>query len=334
LAAANQPADAATAVLLASGVRLVHRGAAMMRPLSPFPRPLSRLAQLLAALLLVALAACGASAPPPAVSTKVALWAISDSTGVHGWLLGTVHALPRGTQWRRPAIDAAIAGADRLVLEIGEQLNSDVASQALGRLAFTPGLPPPSERVGPRYRGDLAQVFKDLALTDAQFKDQESWAVALQIAAIGGLKQGMDPEAGVEPELRKGIGAKPVEGLETIDSQFGIFDALPPRAQTVLLEQVAQEAADKRDDDADMLALWLRGDELGIARETQTGFLADPQLRTALLTRRNLAWADQIDAMLKSGARPLIAVGAAHVAGIDGLPRLLEARGWRVKRVY
>lgn len=302
----------------------------MQRQTLPFPR----LARVLAASLLVALAACGAANPPPAPQAKVALWAISDSTGVHGWLLGTVHSLPRATRWRRPSIDSAIGEADRLVLEIGEPLNQQVAGEALGRLAFTPGLPPPSLRVGPRYRSDLARIYKDLSLNDAQFKDQESWAVALQIAAIGGLKQGMEPDSGVEPELRKVIGAKPVMGLETIDSQFGIFDALPPRAQTVLLEQVAQEAADNRDDDKDMLALWLRGDELGIAREAQTGFLADPQLRAALLTRRNLDWANQIDTMLKAGAKPFIAVGAAHVAGIDGLPRLLEARGWTVQRVF
>ncbi len=302
--------------------------------ITPASSPLPRSFRLLAALLLVALAACGSAKAPPDEAPKVALWQIADNTGVHGWLLGTVHSLPRGTQWRRPVIDGAIAGADRLVLEIGEQLNPQVAGEALGKLAFTEGLPPPSERVGVKFRGDLAKVYKDLSLNDAQFKDQESWAVALQIAAIGGLKQGMEPDSGVEPELRKVIGAKPITGLETIDSQFGIFDGLPPRAQTVLLEEVAHEAADNRDDDKDMLALWLRGDELGIAREAQTGFLADPELRAALLTRRNLAWADQINAMLKAGAKPFIAVGAAHVAGVDGLPRLLEARGWLVKRVY
>ncbi len=307
------------------------------------PSPLPRIANLLAAFvlatcLLIGLAACGAAKPPPAEPAKVALWAITDRNGgssdVRGWLLGTVHALPPGTSWRRPVIDGAMAAADRLVLEIGEPLNSEVAGAALGRLAFTPDLPPPSTRVGPKFRSDLAKVYKALSLQDAQFKDQESWAVALQIAAIGGLKQGMEPDSGVEPELRRLIGAKPVVGLETIDSQFSIFDALPPRAQTVLLEQVAHEAADTRDDEADMLKLWLRGDELGIAREAQTGFLADPALRGALLTRRNLDWANQIDAMLKDGAKPFIAVGAAHVAGIDGLPRLLEARGWMVKRVY
>ncbi|MCW1381837.1 TraB/GumN family protein [Novosphingobium sp. KCTC 2891] len=280
---------------------------------------------------LALLAACRAQAP--AQPSKVALWEVSSETGVHGWLFGTVHALPRGTEWRRPGVDNALAAADRLVLEIGQPLDSKVAGEAMGRLAFTEGLPPPSARVGPKYRAALATTYKDLSLSDAEFKDQEDWAVALQIAAIGGQKEGMMPDSGVEPELRRMNGARPVEGLETLDGQFGVFDRLPPRAQRVLLEQVAVEAADKKDDEADMVTLWLRGDELGIAREAGTGFLADPVLHNALVTARNQAWADKIDAMLKAGARPFVAVGAAHVAGSDGLPRMLMARGWKVRRV-
>lgn len=286
---------------------------------------------LVAALALLA-AACHKAAPPP-LPAKVALWEIADTSGTRGWIFGTVHALPAGVQWRRPAIDRALANADRLVLEIAQPLDGNVAGVALARLAYTPGLPPPSARVAMKYRDALAKVYKDLNLTDAQFQNEESWAVALQIAAIGGQKEGMDPASGVEPQLRKLIGTKPVAGLETLDGQFGIFDALPDRAQQTLLEQIAVEAADNRDDDADMVRLWLRGDDLGIARESQKGFLSDPTLHQALLTARNAAWASKIDAMLKDGAAPFIAVGAAHVAGSDGLPALLQAKGWLVRRV-
>ena len=283
---------------------------------------------------LAALALLGAChKAPPAAAPRVALWEVSDTSGVRGWLFGTVHALPHGLQWRRPAIDTALSQADRLVLEIGEPLDETIGSAALGRLAFTPGLPPPSARVSTPYRVDLAKTYRALSLSDERFRDQESWAVALQIAAIGGRKDGMDPDSGVEPQLRKLIGAKPVEGLETIDSQFAIFDRLPERQQQVLLEQVAVEVADDKDDDADMMQLWLRGDDLGIAHESAKGFLADPGLHQVLLGNRNADWARQIDAMLKAGARPFVAVGAAHVAGGDGLPRMLEARGWRVRRV-
>ncbi|MCY1671568.1 TraB/GumN family protein [Novosphingobium sp. SL115] len=270
----------------------------------------------------------------PKVEARVALWQVMDKSGhVRGWLFGTVHALPRDTQWLRPEITDALAQADRLVLEIAEPLDQTVAGEALASLAGTAGLPPPSQRVLPAYRDELAAVYKNLGLSDADFTDTESWAVALQLAAIAGQKAGADPESGAEPRLRRLAAGKPVTGFETIHSQFGIFDALPVRQQQVLLQEVAIEAATEMDEEADMVALWLKGNDLGIAREASRGFLADSGLHQALLTDRNRNWADQLDAMLKAGATPFVAVGAAHLAGSDSLQRLMMARGWEIKRV-
>lgn len=293
------------------------------------------LVRLLLAFSLGMLATCmGAKEEAPKVEARVALWQITDQAGtVRGWLFGTVHALPPDTPWLRPAITEALGKADRLVLEIAEPLDQTRAGEALARLAGTAGLPPPSQRIKPAYRDELATVYRNLGLSDADFADTESWAVALQLAAIAGQQAGADPQSGAEPTLRKLAGGKPIAGFETIDSQFGIFDALPPREQQVLLQEVAVEAASKADEEADMVRMWLRGDDLGIAREANSGFLADGGLHQALLSERNRAWADQLDAMLKAGAKPFVAVGAAHLAGSDSLQRLMLARGWTIKRV-
>lgn len=272
--------------------------------------------------------------PAPAPDTRVALWQIEDKTGaVRGYMFGTVHALPPDTPWLRPAIGEALAKSDRLVLEIAEPLNQKTAGEALADLAGTEGLLPPSQRLAPAYRAKLAKVYRKLGLSDADFADTESWAVALQLAAIAGQKAGADPDSGAEPALRKLAGNKAVAGFETIHSQFGVFDALPARQQQVLLQEVTVEAASDKDEEADMVALWLKGDDLGIAREANEGFLADAGLHQALLTDRNRAWADQLDAMLKAGGKPFVAVGAAHLAGSDSLQRLMMARGWTIRRV-
>ena len=83
----------------------------------------------LAAIALATLAACHKPAPEPERS-RVAIWEISDAAGVHGWIMGTVHALPTGTRWRRAAIDEALQRADRLVLEIGQPLDSEEIGRA------------------------------------------------------------------------------------------------------------------------------------------------------------------------------------------------------------
>ncbi|MFN3553560.1 MAG: TraB/GumN family protein [Novosphingobium meiothermophilum] len=273
-------------------------------------------------------------AEPAPHTARVALWEIADSTGAaRGYLFGTVHALPPDTPWLRPQIAAALAASDRLVLEIAEPLNQNIAGKALAELAGTPELPPPSRRVRAAYRDELAKVYRKLGLTDADFADTESWAVALQLAAVSGRKAGARPELGVEPELRRLAAGKPVAGLETLAGQFGVFDTLPERQQQVLLEQVITEAASDGSEEAEMIALWLKGDDLGLAVEANKGFLADPALRQALLTARNRDWAQQIDTMLKAGAMPFVAVGAAHLAGADSLQRLLSAHGWTIRRV-
>lgn len=290
--------------------------------------PFCRLLGLLA--LLAITPACQRAAPPAA---HVALWAVSEGGAPRGWILGTIHALPPETVWRRPAIDAAMAAADRLVMEIGDPVTPDAAGRALARLAMTPGLPPPSLRLDPAGRAALVAAYGRLGLDDARFHDEESWAVALQISAIASQRAGADARDGVEPQLRTIMAGKPVAGLETIDSQFAVFDGLPGAAQNVLLAGVAKEATDARNDDADLLAKWLKGDDAGLAREATSDFLADPALHRALLTDRNRAWLGRIDALLRSGAHPFIAVGAAHVSGPDGLVALLRARGWKVERV-
>ena len=65
----------------------------------------------------LALAGCGAP-EPEAAPPSPALWEVRDADGPRGWLFGTIHALPDGTEWDTPALDAAMSGAGVLVVEI------------------------------------------------------------------------------------------------------------------------------------------------------------------------------------------------------------------------
>ncbi|MFA9199681.1 MAG: TraB/GumN family protein [Cypionkella sp.] len=280
----------------------------------------------------LALAACERAPPPDLPRADPALWEITLADGrPAGWLFGTIHALPEGAEWRTPAIDKAIVGADLLVVEVEDLEDSAKLAATFTRLSHSAeALPPLSERVPPAMRPRLAALLAKGGFREADFKATETWGAAITLAQLADETLG---ENGVDRALLRDFRARRVEELEGIEGQFAIFDALPEADQRDLLGAVVEEDTMDARDTAKLAKLWLKGDMDAIAREGDEGLLADPELREALLTARNRDWAERIVALLHAGKRPLVAVGAAHLAPPEGLPELLAKEGYTVRRV-
>ncbi len=278
---------------------------------------------------LLALVACHSA---PVDLKHPALWEVTGPDGAKGFLFGTVHALPDGLAWKTPAIDRAIGQSTTLVLEIIDPADENAARAAFVRLGTTPGQPPLEQRVDPARREVLRAALAKTRLQPAQFASLEDWAAALTLSFALEARNGFDPDNGADRALLMAAGKRPVVGLETLEGQLSLFDTLSAREQRSLLGAVVAEsegdASDKK-----LVKAWAEGDVATLDREAHSGMMADPRLREALLVARNRRWAEQIEAMLNAGKRPFVAVGAAHVAGIDGLPEMLAARGFAVKRV-
>lgn len=272
----------------------------------------------------VALAGC----KPAPVPAKPALWEVTGPNGQRGWLFGTIHALPRPAAWRSPVIDNALNGADRIMVETADVGDSGAMQREFAVLARTPGQPPLASKLPPALHGKLAAELKETGLDESRFADLETWAAALTLARAGA--KDMDSANGIDRAVVALAGTRPIVELEGTRAQLGIFDRLPEAEQRDLLAAVV----DDPDQDSDSpFEAWLKGDMGTIERDTRGGLLADPELRQALFTGRNAAWTDKIAAMLSAGHKPFVAVGAAHMAGPEGLPALLGARGYRVTRV-
>ncbi|OCC24580.1 hypothetical protein MB02_03570 [Croceicoccus estronivorus] len=286
----------------------------------------ARIALVFVAALLVW--ACGESRP--AVTATPALWEVTGTEGQHAYLFGTIHSLPENVDWQSPEIKRALQASDRLVLEIAQLDDPGTMQQVFSRLAAAPAQPPLSARLSPQYRPALARVLKQSGLVEESFAKMDTWAAALTLAQAA---QGTDDGESVDRALMEMADGKPVMELEGTYRQLGLFDALPEQEQRDLLDAVVAEAdtAEREDDTLDIL--WRRGDMTALARETRRGMLADPELRQALLVQRNARWITQIVAMLEQRQHPFVAVGAAHMAGPDGLPALLRQQGYKVTRV-
>ncbi|MFM5955413.1 MAG: TraB/GumN family protein [Novosphingobium sp.] len=261
---------------------------------------------------------------------KPAMWELTGPGGEHAWLFGTIHMLPREADWRSREVDQALAGADMLVLEIAAIEDTGAMGAVFTELAQTPGQPPLSQRVDPKVRPALEKLYAETKAQDATFANLETWAAALTLAQLAN-KQGQS-DYGIDLALTKAAPKLPRAELEGTRKQLSIFDRLPEQDQRDLLNAALRDNRGEADE-AQLAEAWRKGDMATIARETHTGILADPELRKALYTDRNADWIVQIEAMLKKGHRPFIAVGAAHLAADDGVPALLQKRGWKVVRV-
>lgn len=285
-----------------------------------------RLAALLAAALW--LAGCGAPADPPRdwPASTPAIWQVESAGEPVAWLFGTVHALPAGLEWSTPRLEEALAAADLLVVEIAELDDGAAASAAFEAVSRTPALLPLVGRVATSDRPLLQALLERAGMDEADFVGRKSWAAALILAAA---TRHHDPALGVDRALLSKAGR--IEGLETYQAQFARFDALTQRAQAKLLLAVADDAL--ADDQDARLEAWLTGDIARLEALSSGRLLADGELREGLVTARNRAWAARIARLIEIGARPFVAVGAGHMLGEDGLPTLLAARGFTVRRV-
>lgn len=279
---------------------------------------------LLAALAL-ALAGCGPS-PTKWPKPSPALWEVTGPAGQHGWLFGTIHSLPKGVNWRTAAIDEAFAHSSLLVVEIANLGDSDAAAAAFRELSTTPGLPPLSQRVPPANRPQLAAFVARAGMNDASFPATESWGAALILA---NRARSADPGSGVDRALIER--AKRVEGLESFEGQYAVFDRLPANAQAELLVSLAKASA-SASETAEKRA-WLTGDLAALERQSAQSVLAYPDLAEPLQRARNRAWAARVAQLLANRETPFVAVGAAHMFGEESLPGLLKERGYSVKRV-
>jgi uncharacterized protein YbaP (TraB family) len=275
------------------------------------------------------------AAPAAAVPARPALWAVADAdTTVY--LFGTIHLLPENYRWRTAKFDQAVENSQQLVVEtIVDDKDPTKIMSAMNSLAFSPGLPPLSERVPLAKRADLATAVKKSGFPPMALDRMETWAAAFILLGNQFREMGLKGGEGVEAVLRNTFASegKSIGELETNVEQLGFFDTLPEKAQRQLLEGAISRPQDMTKDFGGMLSAWARGDVKGIARTFNHDLAASPELQQALIVRRNHNWTKWIEQRMTSPGSVLIAVGAGHLAGRDSVIDMLKKDGFHVRQV-
>ncbi|HXL99794.1 MAG TPA: TraB/GumN family protein [Rhizomicrobium sp.] len=292
---------------------------------------LPRLATTLA-LLAFALPALAQQPMLARIEAHPALWTVHGKAGT-AYLLGSIHLLPVNVAWHTPQIDAAMAASDVFVFEIPMDAPSQAGVTAyiaahgtLPKGETLPALLPPAARKD--YQAALARSH----IPPQALDDKRPWlaSIVLQVALMS--QQNYSASGGIDHEVLAIANArgKALRHFETVDQQMAL---LAPPDQSLEVKEFALDLKSIRDQPSTVGAIvdaWASGDVRAIDRLMNSDLAKEPGAKKALLDDRNRNWVAQLDNWLDEPHTYFITVGAAHLAGPNGVPALLRAQGIKV----
>ena len=275
---------------------------------------------------------------PAAMTTaEPAAWRVAGRNGGEVTLLGSMHVLRASDHPLPASVDALIERADTIVMEIDLDDVDPVAQQRiiLGTAMLAQGQELSDVVDADLYRL-LTQRSAEIGVDIALLNRFEPWFLAITLLDQGLRKFGFQSERGVEQYVLKEAQRtrKEIVGLETLEFQIGIFDALSPSLQQAMLEQTLAELEGAEAEMTAMADAWREGQLEELADELLDDFDEFPGLYVTLVTERNDAWVEPLERMLGDGRRHLVVVGALHLVGRDNVVEGLTARGHEVARIH
>ena len=295
----------------------------------------------LAPFLASAHAACPPSLPPASAAQMAAaerqdrgfLWSV-ERDGRTSYLYGTLHV--GKPTWMRPGprVSEALAASDVVALEIDPGDPGVQAELLAGDDRAPVKLPPP-------LKARLARQVQAACVPAAAVAGLSAAMQAVMLGVLEARWAGLDPGFAQEQALaqRARDDGREVVALETVALQKKV---LVPESESEALAMIDSSLAELESGSgrrmiARLARAWERSDLATIAGYERwcecARTAAERAALRALNDDRNPGLAERIEALHAGGQRVFAAVGSLHMTGPKGLPRLLEARGFRVERV-
>ncbi len=268
-------------------------------------------------------------------SAKHPVWII-ESASNRTYLLGSIHVL-RDEDYPLPEVfQHAYNDAEHLVMELDfTDLDTLATLATTRRLAMLPPSESLSSVMGPSNYLKATKAANQINVDLEQFARVDPWYAAMTITQLQLGRLGFKAENGIELHFARQAkrDAKSGSGLETIEEQLGILDALPTASQTKFLLESLVDANELKIEGERMIAAWKSGDSERLYELFAEDLKDNPDLYSALLVERNLAWLPRIVEFTEKTDDYLVIVGALHLVGQDGVIELLRQQGVSVRQL-
>jgi uncharacterized protein YbaP (TraB family) len=264
------------------------------------------------------------------------LWRISKG-GRDSYLFGTLHVGKPAWTVPGPKLRAAIAATDTLALEI------DLTDPEVQRMLSTRvgGARETAMELPQAVAKRLARQREAACVPESALAPLHPVLQAVTLSVLAARWEGLDPAFAQEATLGGAARAmqRTIVALESVGLQLSVIVPDDPAAALKAIEHMLDELEHDR----------VRPVIRRLADAWEQGRLADLEEygswcdclndddERAFFRRlnddRNPGLADRIDALHMQGKRVLAAVGALHMTGAKGLPKLMAERGFSVERI-
>jgi uncharacterized protein YbaP (TraB family) len=276
------------------------------------------------------LAFCLLWLPLSSVAQEGLLYRVSKpGQGTH-YLFGTMHSDDSRVIGVLDRLAAPLEKVDQVVLEIVPDAGSLIEA------SLSLMLPPDqqlSRLLGDRLYRRVAEAMRQRGVPELALQHMKPWAVAVTLGTPTLTGNAMD-QVIYQRALARG---KRLEALETPEEQLALFDELPLSLQKRMLEEVLAQQKSLPRQLEQLTQAYLSGDLQRLLRlSLEYDAAGDPRLanwfRDHLIVQRNRRMAKRLLPLLSRGPT-LVAVGALHLPGNEGLIKLLQQAGYRVEVV-
>ena len=297
------------------------------------------------AALALAVAACATPrpAPPPPEPEPAAtptLWSAQPPHAPHPllYLLGSVHVGDPRMRELGGAVERAWKSADELVVEADvtkvDLTEVQLMMQRFGGIAAPEHL---KDRLQPETWQLLQEYLAQHGLPPDTFDSVAPWLVATSVAVLQYRELGFHEELGVDRMFteRAMQEHKPIVELETPEEQFALFANLPRDLQDLMLRDTLQRARESPDEASQLMEAWARGDDAALEEIALTPLERAPEFQPfydRVLFERNERMADRLAQLSLDGRVRLVVIGAGHMLGPRGIPALLGAKHFEIRK--
>lgn len=260
------------------------------------------------------------------------LFSVQSEEGRTSWLLGTLHSADPSVLDLPPVLEQILVDAGQMMIELVPDAASlellDSAMRLPEGQVLTDHLPDALARAA-------QSLLVERGVAAERARRMQPWAAAMILSQPpAGEAEFMDLVL-ARRALRSDVDLSP---LETMQEQIDFFRALEPRIHRRMLE-LAVAAPERLDEQYRLvLQLYLARDldalrDYALQQLQPLGEAAAERYIELGITQRNQRMLERALPLLQRG-NTLLAVGALHLPGPDGLVEALRQAGFKVEPIY